>query len=113
LERTPLPLPQARPAPPQLPQTTQKPKRPFSVIEATEGFLNIRAVARTLSRSDEEPEQSDRTEEVKALKRGERGYSATCDGRPYRSRLSQQQKIGCSSSEGKKTGDLTYQFAEL
>jgi hypothetical protein len=43
------PLPQARPAPPQLPQTTQKPKRPFSVIEATEGFLNIRAVARTLS----------------------------------------------------------------
>ena len=25
----------------------------------------------------------------------------------------QQQKIGCSSSEGKKTGDLTYQFAEL
>jgi hypothetical protein len=81
-----LPLPQARPAPPQLPQTTQKPKRPFSVIEATEGFLNC--CCENAVRSDEEPEQSDRAEEVKALKRGERGYSATCDGRPYRSRLS-------------------------
>ena len=38
--------PQAHPAPPQLPQqspqTTQGPKRPFRVVDASDGFLNIR-----------------------------------------------------------------------
>jgi hypothetical protein len=53
------------------------PKRPFRVGDASEGFFNIRAVARTLSAATRGLEQSARAEEAKALKRGERGSSAT------------------------------------
>ena len=74
------------------------PKQPFRVVDAMEPTVGLREMAKMIGvsptylskverdenavRRDEEPEQSDRGEEVKAVKQCERGYSATCELSP-------------------------------